>query len=277
MLREHGLTIRSPLGDFDCAAPPCTRTATEPVDAVLLACKAYDLDAAMGAIAPAVGPDTAILPILNGMAHIERLQARFGASHVLGGVAMISAALEADGTIRHFNREHSLAFGELDGSHSARVDAMAASMLGANFNARPGTAIAQKMWEKWTFIAAVAGATCLLRAAIGDIVRAGAVEVSRGLLDECIAIATANGHAPRAAALAPMRSFIEAPDSTVTASLLKDLERHAPSEGEHIIGALLARAGPDLETPLLRLVHAQLRACEIRRVREWSHSESVRG
>ncbi|MGH7052376.1 MAG: 2-dehydropantoate 2-reductase N-terminal domain-containing protein, partial [Stellaceae bacterium] len=117
-LARSGLVIRSRLSDVALSAPP-TVTADrlrEPFDIVLLSCKAYDLDDAMTSFAPAVGPETAILPLLNGMRHLEALEARFGAKHVLGGQCLISAAVDADGGIRHLSDEHNLSFGECDGS-----------------------------------------------------------------------------------------------------------------------------------------------------------------
>lgn len=269
-VRGNGLQIASPLGDVHLAAPPCIDHVEGAYDAVLLGCKAYDLDSALDAIAPAVGPSTAILPMLNGMRHIEALATRFGRAHVLGGVAMISAALDADGTVRHYNKLHRLLCGELDGTRSPRLDAIAADFAGTNTDVRASDAIVQEMWDKWTFIATLAGSQCLLRGAVGDIVKAGALDVVETLLDECIAIAGANGRPPGADAQARMHAFIASPDSTVTASMLKDVERHARCEGEQIVGDLLARAPVGMPTPVLRIVAAHLRTYAARRAREWA-------
>lgn len=269
-VRAAGIVIRSPRGDAHLAAPKCVAAGdiTGAFEVVLLGCKAYDLDSAMDAIAPAVGPGSVILPLLNGMAHVDRLAARFGRERVLGGLCMISAALDADGGIRHFNDLHTLVYGELDGSRSARVRDIEAAFAPANCDAQASTAIVQEMWEKWVFIAALAGATCLLRAAIGDIARAGATDLMLAILEECSAIGAAHGHAPRPEARARMRAFMSQPDSTITASMLKDVESHARIEGEHIVGDLLARADPETPPRLLPIVHAHLRAYMARRGRE---------
>lgn len=266
-----GLAIKSPLGDTHIAVPACLAAADlrGPYDVILLGCKAYDLDTAIDAIAPAVGPQTGILPFLNGMHHLDRLTRRFGAAHVMGGVAMISAALDAEGVVRHFNTLHSLVYGELDGKRSARIDAIGAAFAPANADARASDSILQDMWEKWMFIAALAGSNCLLRAAVGDIVKSGALDIARGIMGECAAIAASNGHAPRPEAWQRMQAFIADPDSTVTASMLKDVERHARIEGEQIIGDLVRRAAPDAPAPrLLSIVNAHLKAYEARRARE---------
>lgn len=277
-IRKSGLIIRSPQGDTHFAKPTVVtvETLSGPYDLILLGCKAYDLDSAMDAIAPAVDERTAILPLLNGLGHIDRLAARFGAAQVLGSVAMISAALDADGAIHHLNDAHTLIYGELDGAHSPRMQTLQAAFRDVNFNARASDAILQEMWEKWAFIAATAGATCLMRATIGDIVQAGAADLSLGLLEECAAIAAANGHALRPFALEWMRPFVTNRDSTISASMLKDIERGARTEGQHILGELLARAKPDAPAPrLLRLACENLRAYAIRRAREAVQSPEI--
>ncbi len=270
-LRANGLVIRSPKGDLSVAAPRCVEAdATgDDYDVVLLGCKAYDLDSALDAIAPAIGARTLVLPLLNGMGHVDRLRERFGAARVLGGMCQISAALDDAGAIVHFNQLDTLAWGPLDRVRTARIAAIEAALAKCNFTARTSADILQEMWEKWVFIAAMAGSTCLLRAAIGDIVAAGGAYVATGILDEGVAIATAAGHAPRAAQLEQMRQFLTRADSTLTASMLKDVERGARTEGEHILGELLARAPADAPTPqYLALATVALRAYEARRVRE---------
>ena len=119
-LAKHGLTIRSPVGDFHRPSPPTVlqEDLAEPFDLILLSCKAFDLEGAITSFAKAVGPATAILPLLNGMRHIDRLTERFGPERVLGGQCAISVTLGPDGDIVHFNDWHALSFGELDGSRS---------------------------------------------------------------------------------------------------------------------------------------------------------------
>ena len=269
-LARTGLVIKSRFGDAALAAPPflLKEDLQTPFEVVVVACKAYDLEETMAAFAPAVGPKTAILPLLNGLGHIDRLTARFGAERVLGGLCMISAALDSAGTVQHFNDLHVLVFGELDGAASARVAAIQADCAGARFDARASSEMLLELWEKWVFIAAAAAITCLMRASIGDIVAAGAADLSERLLEECRAIAAANGFAPRPASIERYRGILTAPGSPISASMLKDIERGAPVEAEHVIGDLLRRApAADAAAPpsLLRIAHAHLRAYEARR------------
>ena len=279
LLAKHGLSIRSPVGDFRRLAPP---TITEdalrdPFDLVLLSCKAYDLEGAMESFAKAVGPRTAVLPLLNGMRHLDLLADRFGSDPVLGGLCVISATLDADGGIVHLNDLHSLTFGELDGSRSPRIEEIASTMIGAGFDARLSDAIRQDMWEKWVFIAGAAGITCLMRAAIGDIVAAGASDLSTGLLDECAAIATSEGFPPRRPFLDGIRATLSAAGSLMTASMLRDIEDGKPVESEAILGDLLRRAAKTGGHSLLRIAYAHVKAYEARRNRGEAAAETTAG
>lgn len=275
-LAKTGLVIRSRFGEVDLPAPPTVTTATlrTPFDLVLLSCKAYDLADAAESFAPAVAADTAILPLLNGISHIDFLTARFGAGAVLGGLAVISTTLDAQGRIIHLNDLHMMAFGERDGARSARIEAVAAALSGAAFAAQLSDDIVQQMWDKWVFIAATAGITCLMRAAVGDIVAAGAAGLCMAMLDECCAIAAAQGFAPAAADVARMRGMLTAPGSTFAASMLRDIEGGAPTEADHIVGDLTRRAGTEREHALLPIAAAHLRAYQARRARESAAARS---
>jgi 2-dehydropantoate 2-reductase len=271
-IARHGLRIESLHGDAHLR--PRTALAGGdlggPYDLVLLAVKAHALDGAMDDMAPAVGPDTAILPVLNGMRHLDRLAERFGPQRVLGGVAQIPASLGPEGRVRHLGRFHALAFGELGGGMSERVRAVAALCEGARFDARASERIVQEMWEKWVMLAALAGMTCLMRAAVGDILAApGGREALLALLDECRAVAEAAGHAPRPAAVEAAAAMLTAEGSPLTASMLRDIEGGGPTEGEHVLGDMAERAARmGVPTPVLRLARCHAAAYEARRVRE---------
>jgi len=272
-LKQYGLQIKSPRGDLTLASPPHLLSAqiAGHYDLVIVGCKAYDLDATMESFAAAVGPQTAILPMLNGMAHIDRLVARFGKERVLGGLCLISATLDPQGTVLHLNDMHALVFGELDGTASPRVAAISEAMSAANFEARASEQMTLEMWEKWIFITALAGATCLLRGTVGDIVAAGNAALTQALLDECAAIAAAKGYAPRQAALECSLAMLTAAGSPISASMMKDLERGAAIEADHILGDMLARAGTH-PAPTLKLAYAHLKTYQARRAREAAQS-----
>jgi 2-dehydropantoate 2-reductase len=268
-LAADGLVIRSGMGDVTLPAPPTVlaETLDRPFDLVLVGCKAYDLEGAMDAFAPAVGPDTAILPVLNGMAHLDRLDQRFGAGQVLGGLGLISSGLDPEGRIIHFNTMHGVVFGERDGSRSARVESFAAQCAGARFDSRLSLGILQEMWEKWVFIASMAGINCLMRSPSVDFVAGGGAPLAVALMEECAAIAGRQGFPPSAASLEKTRGMLIHPGSAITASMLKDLERGAPIEADQVIGDMLRRGEPGA-SPMLTIVLAHLKAYEARRVRE---------
>src|SRR3984885_1495104 len=270
-LAKTGLVIKSKLGDANLPNPPIVKADAlrQPFDLILLSCKAYDLASAADSFAPAVGPDTVILPFLNGMAHLDFLAGRFGARAVLGGQCLISATLDAEGRILHLNDSHLLSFGELDGSPSARAKAIEATFSGTRFESRLSTAILQEMWEKWAFIAAAAGICSLMRAPFGDITAAGAAHYTTGMYDECRAIAAANGFVVSDATSKRTVAMFTAPGSVIAASMLRDIEHGALIEGDHIVGDLLRRGEKEsADFPLLRIAYAHLRTYEARRKRE---------
>ncbi len=270
-LAAHGLRICSRFGDVTLANPATILAddLRDTFDLVLLSCKAYDLESAITSFTPAVGPQTVILPLLNGMRHLEILDERFGRERVLGGQCLIAAAL-TDGEIVHLNDTHELSFGEQNGALSERVRAIATLMDGARFKAHASTEILQEMWEKWVFLASLAGSTCLMRAAIGDICASpGGTDFIVGLLEECRSIAAAAGYPMREAQLKRARDMLTAKGSTLTASMLRDVERNAPTEADHILGDLLRRGkdGSQGKRSLLGLANTHLKSYEVRRTR----------
>ncbi|HEV3017727.1 MAG TPA: 2-dehydropantoate 2-reductase [Burkholderiaceae bacterium] len=266
-----GLFVRSPHGDIRLPAPP-TVTAErvqKGFGLVLLSCKAYDLPGAIESLAPAVDAGTAILPLLNGMRHLDALTERFGPERILGGLCLIAATLGEDGSVIHLNDNHAISFGELAGARTPRAETIEALLAKAKFQSRLSETIVQEMWEKWVFIAALAGSTCLMRAAVGDIVRSGNAELLRRMLSECAQIAASRGFAPRPQAMARAEAFLTDADSTLTASMMRDLEHGARTEADHILGDLLARRGPPAaDLSLLDVAFAQLKSNELRRTRE---------
>ena len=268
-LARDGLIIQSPLGNVRVPNPKTilAEAISLPFDLVLLSCKAYDLDSAMDSFGAAVGSDTMILPVLNGMRHLEQLEARFGTHRVLGGQCVIASTLNDDGAIVHLNKIHALAFGERDGSTTARIRAVSDAMKSGGFDARLSENILQDMWEKWVFLATLAGSTCLMRASIGNIVAAPrGAETIMAMYDECCQIAIANGHGPRAKAIDTSLSTLTQEKSDLTASMLRDIERRARIEADHIVGDLLRRrtAGEERRTSLLGIAYTHLKAYEAR-------------
>ena len=268
VLREHGLVIESPDGALRLRPQLLLagESASHAFDVVLLTCKAYDLEAAIATLAPYLGSGTAILPLLNGLLHLDRLDAAFGADRVLGGLCHISAALGAAGEIRHLDLPPRLIFGERAGGASDRVRAIAADLAPAKFKSAASDDVLQDMWEKFALLASLAGVTCLMRASVGEIVRAGGAPVARAMLSEAVAVAAASGHGPRAKFLEATEQRLTDPGSAVQASMLRDLERGGPTEGAHILGDMVARGRKaGIATPLIEAAACHVAVYEARR------------
>jgi len=270
-LHKTGLVIKSPAGDFQQSNPPIVlaRALRQPFDLVLLSCKAYDLESAIESFAPAVSTSTVILPLLNGMKHLDVLDARFGRDAVLGGQCVISAALDPEGRILHLNDTHGLTFGERTAPRSARVDAIQAEFKGAPFDSQLSENILQAMWDKWVFIASAAGITCLMRATVGDIIEAGGAGMSAQLYEECAQIAAHAGFAPSKPARERSLAILNTPGSKLTASMLRDIEGGGRTEVEQILGDMLKRRGSaSAQLSVLAVANTHVTAYEARRKRE---------
>jgi 2-dehydropantoate 2-reductase len=260
-LREKGLRIVSPYGDATIKPALVTADAIAgPYDAVLLTVKAFSLAAALDDMAPAVGRETMILPVLNGMRHVETLTARFGAAAVAGCVCKVATIVDAEGRIVQLTRLQDLAYGEMDGTRSPRMERLDAAIQGAGFPARLSSDIQADMWEKWDQLAALGAITCLMRGNVGEVNAVpGGTAFINGVLDEIIAVVTAEGHPPRPAFLAEARKSLTDPASTGTSSMYRDLLQGRPIEAEQIVGDMLARgARHKLATPLLAVAYAHL-------------------
>lgn len=270
-LRLHGLQILSPHGDFsiqpqlllasDLAARP------EVFDLVVVSTKSYSLPAAMDDFAPAVGHATAVLPLLNGIAHLDALDERFGHEKVVGGTTTLVADLDPEGRVRQIERLHDLTFGERvnpdrqeDGSRSSRIQALDAVLRDANFDAVLSPDVLAMMWRKWVFLAALGATTCMLRGSIGAITAvAGGAETARALVAETNAIAAANGYPTGEPFLGGIMDRLTQPGSQLTASMFRDMIRGRPVEADHILGDLLARGrAREVAAPLLQAACAQL-------------------
>lgn len=268
ILAENGLRIASPYGNTKLAVKTTLAAEVEaPFDVVLLACKAYDLDDAIASIRKAVGPNTLVLPVLNGVAHIDRLNDAFGPERVFGGVAKIQSTVEADGTVRHFNEWRFLTFGEQAGGSSPRATSVADSFQNATgvvVEAVPD--IMPRMWEKLVHICTAAAMTSLMRANIGEIARTpeGAT-IFTALLDTVAEVAARSGFPPSADFVKTYKAMFTDKSSPYATSLLRDIEAGNRTEGEHIIGYVLKRAREaGVEDQTLRLAHTHIKAYEER-------------
>ena len=266
-LDRDGLCIESPQGDAQLQVTSILQsdTTTTP-DLVLLTCKAYDLIGAIESIRPFMGPNTAVLPLLNGIAHMDRLNREFGQARVLGGTIRMQATLTPTGLIRQLNDWQTLTF-EQDGQRHDRLLAFQSALQPTGIEAKLSASIMHELWMKLVHLATVATGTCLMRANIGEIARTpqGTQWLNR-LLQLNADIASHAGYPPDDAFLEGYRKLFATRDATYEASMLRDLEKGGPVEAEQIVGFMLEQcrtAGQDDALHLAAYTH--LKAYEQRR------------
>ena len=268
-LASDGLIIKSPNGDVTLKNPPTVQADAlkDKFDVVLLSCKAFDLDDAITSFAAAVGPDTAIIPMLNGMKHLDILDAKFGKERVLGGLCAIAATLNEKREVVQLQPMQSINYGERDGTLSDRVKAIDEAFKSGINGATASQNIMQDMWEKWVFLSSLAASTSLMRTSVGNILAApGGRDFLLGMLDETSAIATASGYPPGGPFFDRVKGHLTTEGSPMTASMFRDIKAGLPVEADHVIGDLIARAdAAKVPVPKLRIAYTHLKAYEKQR------------
>jgi 2-dehydropantoate 2-reductase len=268
-LASAGLVIKSPNGDVTLKDPPRVEAdkLKDKFDVVLLSCKAFDLDDAITSFAAAVGPNTAIIPMLNGIRHLDVLDERFGDERVLGGLCAIAATLNEKREVVQLQPMQSINYGERDGQLSERVKAIDEVFRSGIKGATASQNIMQDMWEKWVFLSSLAASTCLMRTSVGNILAVtGGKDFLLGMLDETSAIATASGYAPGGPFFERVRGQLTAEGSPMTASMFRDIKAGLPIEADHVVGDLIARGdAAKVPVPKLRIAYTHLKAYEKQR------------
>jgi 2-dehydropantoate 2-reductase len=261
-LERNGLHVTSPAGDIEIQPQLITAAEIEVFDIVLVAVKAYALESALKDMAGAVGPNTVILPLLNGMRHMDLITEKFGAERLLGCLCKVATSLDDQGRIVQQGTFCDIAYGELDGSDSTRLASVHEFMSDAGFTAKMSNTILREMWEKWTLLAAMGSINCLMRGSIGEVVSVpGGPEFAARVIDEVVTIVRAVGEEPSEPFLTEARRLLTLKDSPQTSSMYRDLLAGNPIEADQIIGDLLKRASEKgIVSPTLSLVYSNLRA-----------------
>jgi 2-dehydropantoate 2-reductase len=238
-------------------------------DVIFLAVKAYQLAAAVDDLAPCMNGSTIILPVLNGMQHMDVLRSRFGDSRVIGGVAIIATSLDEHGWILDQGRFHYLGFGEFSGAKTDRLLALEGFLSGADFDTRLSADIEREMWEKWAMLAGLGAITCLMDGDIGEVARApGGKSIVGRLFGEITETIAASWQPLSPAFKAQTLALLTDEASNQTSSMFRDLKSGHRIEADQIIGDLLARAAArGVLTPLLSAVLVRLKVYEDRLAR----------
>lgn len=239
---------------------------TDTYDLILLSVKSTALAAAIEDLAPAVGPTTTIIPFLNGMAHLDILNTRFGPDRVLGGVVFIATTVNDDGDIVRLDQMAALTVGEQNGQQTDRLRETEKALSQAGFDFSLSDDIIAAMWSKWVFITTVGGVTCLMRGTIGDVMSVpGGAELGPTFAAEGAAVADAAGFPVPDGQLAALNARVTANGAPTTSSMYRDMSSGRPTEVEHVFGDLIARARRlSVPTLLLDLATMHLRVHEHR-------------
>lgn len=271
VLSEAGLVVNSELAEFRRQVKTLlTAEGAEPFDVVLLACKGYDLDSAIDAIAPAVMGGARVLPLLNGLSVYERLDRRFGASNVLGGVSYIATTLNVHGEIDHLGRSDKLVIGARDDSQVQLVNALYELVRGGPGVRVLSQSIGQELWEKWVALASGAAVTCLMRANVGQIMATDyGREVMTLAIDECASVAAASDHALSDEILAQIRARLLDPQSDWAASMMRDIALGvARLEADEIVGDMVRHADRlNVSSILMRTAFTHLQTYHLNQLR----------
>jgi 2-dehydropantoate 2-reductase len=250
-IREHGLALRSALGDvlIRPAQASDDPAAIGPADLVIFAVKLYDTEAAAAATRPLLGSDTGVVTLQNGIDSTGVLTRVLGAAHVIGGVAHIASVIAEPGVILHTGTMANFVLGELDGARSERVAALAAALEAAGVDHQVSETIQRHIWDKMAFLSSFAGLTALLRLPIGPIRQdAETRAMLRDAFGEACAVARAKG-------VSLAEDFVERTlercdrlPYEMKSSMLQDLERGRRLEVPWLSGAIV-RLGQELGVP----------------------------
>jgi 2-dehydropantoate 2-reductase len=268
-LDDNGLILHSVFGNLRTAVTTTSVDELIPLyNLVILTCKAYDLESSMHDVAPALAPNAIVLPILNGLGHIETLNQFYGQEKILGGTIKLSAERLSNGTIKHLNDWHWLHFGEQEGGPSDRVtEVLKVFDTTVGLEAISSENIMQEMWEKFVHLCTAASMTCLMRANSGQIISTNeGTDLFLHMLETTSEVAKANGHPPSKKFIDSYRTLFSDPESKYVTSMLRDIETGNCTEGKQIIGLMLEHARKfNINSTLLSAAYTHIQAYEIRR------------
>lgn len=265
-LASNGLQVRSALGDFTGPVATVSRENLKAgYDLVVLSCKAYDLDATLQDIEPAMGGGAAVLPYLNGLSVYDRLDGLFGRDRVLGGVAYIAVMLDPQGVVRHLGDTDVVVTGARSDASAPVAQAFHALIAQSSGARNLSPDVGHALWNKWVMLASGAMMTCLMRGTVGEILatRDGTALMHRAMA-ECRAVAAAEGAGLSADDVQRLEARLLDTQSTWAASMMRDIAQDAPRiEAQAIVGNMLERAERHgVEATLLRTAYCHLQVYE---------------
>lgn len=260
-LQKTGLILQTPQGN-ETLQPQLVQASSlnGNYDLIILTVKSFCLDQAMEDIAPAVGPDTLIMPVLNGMRHIDTLRTRFGDRQVIGGLCKINATLGEHGEVVQMTPLHQIYYGALDGHNDARLQRVDAALRSSTVETFFTADIISELWEKWLLLSTLGAVCCLARGNTQQVLQSeGGEALLQSIFSEILAVISADGYQPRPAITAKIYELLNNPATPMTSSMYRDLTQGFEIEDAQVIGDLLLRAKRNgINTPLLNAVNVNL-------------------
>lgn len=243
LIQKQGLVVETPRGSFTVHPQTVIANELTPIyDLIILAPKAFDLEDALQSIEKA-STKGLILPFLNGLAHIEQLDQRFGKEWVLGGIAHIAATIAETGAVKQLTDLHVLTVGARVPSQEAIAKAFHVLCQQADFDAVYSDNIEQALWDKWTFLSTLAGMTTLCNGSIGEIAAIPyGGDLTRAMYSECCEIASAHGFGISLGTQTKAIDMLTDVSSPMTASMLRDLNAGNKTEHDHILQEMIKKA-----------------------------------
>lgn len=270
-IERQGLRVNSRHGDLHLRPALLTKTMqAEPFEVIILTTKAYQLEQAIEDIRPFVGEETMILPLLNGIAHIDQLISAFGEEAVIGGLCFIESTVDEDGGVIQTSPIHQLVYGERSGEQTERIEKLKSHFDGTTAEFVLSGNINQDMWHKYMFITAMSGITSLMESPLGPIRELPSGQTAiKSLLDELEAVMTAM-EAPIKQGIADIQlEKVNSMDASMKSSMQRDMEKGQGIEADHLQGYLIEKAHEaNVSVPVLETVYTKLKLYEANRNKE---------
>ncbi|NJC96602.1 MAG: ketopantoate reductase family protein [Anaerolineae bacterium] len=267
-IRKNGLQVKSIFGDFAGVPAKATDNPADAGQADLILCctKTYDTDKAAEAVKSAVGPETAVLSLQNGVDAVERIGKAVGMEHVIGGATWLSSAVEAPGVIKQVSQFRRIVFGELDGSRSERIQSIHEVLKNTGVTVEVTEDILKILWTKFVFISAASSFGSLTRLPMGDYRSIPETrEMITGLMREVEAVARAQEIALDEDVVQKSLDFMDNAAPHIKASMQLDVEGGRRTELESMVG-VIGRKGREwnVSTPIADFIYASLLPVELK-------------
>jgi len=267
-LEETGLNVDSVNGHVHVAPKLVTTKHPDgPYDLIVLTVKSYQLADAIKDIRPFIGDNSMILPLLNGIAHIDELVNAFSEDQVLGGLCFIETTLDNEGTIIQTSPMHQLVYGERSGEETERIVKVKEALSGTTADFAFSQNIIQDMWHKYLFITAMSGITASMDSAIGPVRELESGKRTIGsLLEELVAVMKSLGAPIKETIAEDQLARIMSLEPSMKSSMQRDVEKGHPIEVDHLQGYLLEKAKScQITVPVLETIYTHLKLYDLSR------------